>query len=199
MVLFMSEFFLYLLTAAFLENVVLTTGFGSSILLRMSRKRQNLLPFSLMLCFFTVLTMAICYPLDLLIGTSVVAKWMRPLMMIAVSALLYIGTCLLLDKKLPSVYRNIRRMLPMAVFNNLVIGVALIVNQKFSLSYLGALGMAFGACVGFLLLSWLTAEGIERLDNPDVPKAFRGLPSLLIYLGILALALMGFTSGVSFI
>ena len=34
---------------------------------------------------------------------------------------------------------------------------------------------------------------MERLDNPDVPKAFRGLPAILIYLGIIALALMGFS------
>lgn len=195
----MREFFLYLLTAAFLENLVFSTGFGSSILLRISHKRQNLLPFSILLCFFTVVTMAICYPLDLLIGTGVVAKWLRPLMMITVSALLYVGVVMLLMKKLPSIYSRVKRMLPMTVFNNLVIGIVLIVNQKFSTTYLGALGLAFGACLGFLILSWLTEEGMERLDNPDVPKAFRGLPSILIYLGILALALMGFSTGVSFI
>lgn len=33
---------------------------------------------------------------------------------------------------------------------------------------------------------------MERLDNPDLPQSFRGLPATLIYLGILALALMGF-------
>ena len=34
---------------------------------------------------------------------------------------------------------------------------------------------------------------MERLDNPDMPVSFRGLPATLVYLGILALALMGFT------
>ena len=48
-----------------------------------------------------------------------------------------------------------------------------------------------------LLLSWLTAEGMERLDNPDMPAAFRGLPATLVYLGLLALALMGFTPAFS--
>ena len=41
----------------------------------------------------------------------------------------------------------------------------------------------------------LTAEGIERMDNPDMPEAFRGMPSTLLYVGLLALALMGFASG----
>ena len=40
----------------------------------------------------------------------------------------------------------------------------------------------------------MTAEGIERLDNPDMPEAFRGMPANLVYLGLVALALLGFTS-----
>jgi electron transport complex protein RnfA len=102
-------------------------------------------------------------------------------------------------KKFPSIYERISRLIPIAAFNNLVIGVALIVNHQLALSLPGAVGLSLGACAGFLLLSWLTAEGMERLDNPDIPKAFRGLPSVLIYLGILALALMGFTGSVSLI
>lgn len=37
------------------------------------------------------------------------------------------------------------------------------------------------------------------MDNPDVPQAFRGLPIALVYLGLMALALLGFKTGVSFI
>ena len=63
----------------------------------------------------------------------------------------------------------------------------------------GAIGLSLGSCLGFLLLSLLTAEARERTDNPDVPQAFRGLPITLVYLGLMALALLGFKSGVSFI
>ena len=185
----MGEMLPLLLSAAFIQNVVLTTGFGSSVMLRTTRKRRDILPFSILLCLFTVLTVLICFPLDALIGTSVVAKWCRPLMIVMVTALLYIAVALLLKKRFSAVYARVRRLLPMAAFNNLVIGIALIVNHQFAVGLPGALGLAFGACLGFLLLSWLTAEGMERLDNPDVPGAFRGLPS------VLALALLGFSGG----
>ncbi|MDD4413980.1 MAG: electron transport complex subunit RsxA, partial [Oscillospiraceae bacterium] len=82
---------------------------------------------------------------------------------------------------------------------NLVFGIALSANHKFAITLLGALGLSLGACAGFMIISWLVAEGMERLDNPDIPKAFRGLPSILIYLGILSLALMGFEGSVSLI
>ena len=195
----MTSFLIFLLAAAFIQNLVLSTGFGTSVMLRMSRKRQNILPFSILLCLFTVGTVLVCYPLDMLIGTGVVAKWFRPLMIMAVTAVLYIAAALLLKAKFPALYARVSRMLPMAAFNNMVIGVALIANHQFALSLPGAIGLGIGACGGYLLLSWLTAEGMERLDNPDVPKAFRGLPSVLIYLGILALALMVFSGSVSMV
>ncbi len=195
----MMQLITFLLAAAFIQNLVLTTGFGTSVLLRMSRKRRNILPFSILLCLFTVGTVLLCYPLDMLIGTSVAAKWFRPLLIIAVTALLYTAVVLVLKKKFTALYARVSRVLPMAAFNNMVIGVALIVNHQFALSLPGAVGLGMGACLGYLLLSWMTAEGMERLDNPDVPKAFRGLPSVLIYLGILALALMGFSGSVSLV
>ncbi|HIW74930.1 MAG TPA: hypothetical protein H9684_11455 [Firmicutes bacterium] len=195
----MTKLFSFLLAAAFIQNLVLSTGFGTSVMLRMSRKRRNILPFSALLCLFTVATVALCYPLDQLIGTGVAAKWFRPLMIVCVTALLYIAVALVLKKKFTALYARVSRVLPMAAFNNMVIGVALIVNHQFALNLPGAIGLGLGACGGYLVLSWLTAEGLERLDNPDVPKAFRGLPSVLIYLGILALALMGFSGSVSLV
>jgi electron transport complex protein RnfA len=193
----MLSFFDYFFAAAILQNVVLMTGFGSSVLIKSTRKRTNILPFSALLCFFTTLTVVICFPLDNLIGTGVVAKWLRPLMIITITAVLYVFTVIFLYKKYPSLYNRIKRLIPVAAFNNLVIGISIIINHQFAVSLLGAIGLSLGTCAGFLLLSWLTAEGVERLDNPDVPKAFRGLPSILIYLGILSLALMGFSGSVS--
>ena len=195
----MSDLLKYFLEAAALRNVILITGFGASVLIRISRKRLDILPFSLLLCIFTILTTLLCYPLYALMGTGITAKWLRPLMIITMTALLYILTVILLRNKFPTLYNRISRLIPIAAFNNLVIGIALVVVDKVPLSLPGSIGLALGACVGFLLLSWLTAEGMERLDNPDVPKAFRGLPSVLIYLGILSLALMGFSGSVSLI
>ncbi|HBT64368.1 MAG TPA: hypothetical protein DEB10_06895 [Ruminococcaceae bacterium] len=195
----MTDFIKFILAAAVLQNVVLMTGFGSSVMIRISKKRTNILPFSALLCIFATLTVLVCYPLDLLIGTSVISKYIRPLMIVTVTALLYIASVVLLRKRFPEVFSRISRLLPIAAFNNLVIGIALIINHQFSVSLPGAIGLSLGACAGFLLLSWLTTEGMERLDNPDVPKSFRGLPSVLIYLGILSLALMGFSGSVSMI
>ncbi|MDD2418401.1 MAG: Rnf-Nqr domain containing protein [Oscillospiraceae bacterium] len=195
----MSEFIRFFLAAAVLQNVVLITGFGSSVMMRISRKRLNILPFSLILCIYSTLTVIVCFPLDGLMGTGVVSKLLRPLMIIMVTAVLYIISVFYLKEQHPKLFSRVSRLLPIAAFNNLVFGIALSINHKFAITLVGALGLSLGACAGFLIISWLVAEGMERLDNPDVPKAFRGLPSILIYLGILSLALMGFEGSVSLI
>mgnify|MGYP000867639873 CR=1 FL=1 len=192
-----SQFLLFLLAAALIQNIVLTSGFGGSIMLRIVRRPRDIVVFSGLLAAFSVLTVLIAYPLDILIGTGSTAKLFRPVMMIAIAAALYLAAYLLLSRLAPSVYQRVSRLLPLAAFNNLVIGMALVVNLQTAMSLPGAIGLSLGSCLGFLILSWLTAEGMERFDNPDIPQSFRGLPATLVYLGILALALLGFSSQIN--
>lgn len=194
-----EQFWVFLLATAFVQNLVLTTGFGSSVMLRIVRRPGDIWVFGGFLTGFSLLTVLIAYPLDMLIGTGPAAKLWRPFMMVAIATVLYLIVAILLYKRLPSVYRRVSRLLPLAAFNNLVIGIALIINHQFALGLAGAIGLSLGASLGFIVLTALTAEGMERIDNPDMPPSFRGLPATLLYLGILALALLGFTSAFSFI
>ena len=194
-----EQFWVFLLATAFVQNLVLTTAFGSSVMLRIVRRPGDIWVFGGFLTGFSLLTVLIAFPLDMLIGTGPAAKLWRPFMMVAIATVLYLVVAILLYKRLPSVYRRVSRLLPLAAFNNLVIGIALIINHQFALGLAGAIGLSLGASLGFIVLTALTAEGMERIDNPDMPPSFRGLPATLLYLGILALALLGFTSAFSFI
>lgn len=188
----------FFVTIALVQNIVLTTAFGSSVVLHIVRKPKTIWLFTAMLTVFSVLTVLIAYPLDGLLGTAVSNYW-RPLMMVGITVVLYTVATLVMMHWFPAFYRRVNNLLPLAAFNNLVLGIALVCNVQFSSSLGGIIGLAFGSCLGFGLLTWVTAEGIERLDNPDMPAAFRGMPSTLVYLGLLALALMGFTSNFSLI
>ncbi len=188
-----SELFSFFITIALLQNIVLTTGFGSSSVLRVVRKPRTVWLFSAMLTAFSVLTVVIAYPLDKLCGTAITNFW-RPLMLVGIDALLYILAVVVLQRLWPTFYSRVSYAMPLAAFNSLVIGIAMVSNVQFSSTLLGAIGLAIGASLGFALLTFLVDEGIERLDNPDMPNAFRGMPSTLLYIGILALAMMGFKS-----
>lgn len=194
----LAELLSFFVSVALLQNVILTTGFGSSVMLHVVKKPKSIWLFSGILGFFSVLTVVIAYPLDQYFGTDATNFW-RPFMMVAITVVLYIAVTLLLKWLLPDFYSRIGRLLPMAAFNNLVTGIALVCNAHFGTNLAGNVGLAIGSCLSFGILTWLTAEGIERMDNPDMPEAFRGMPSTLLYVGILALALMGFVSNFSLI
>lgn len=189
----LAELMSFFVSVALLENVILTTGFGSSVMLHIVKKPKNIWLFSAIMTVFSVLTIVIAYPLDKHLGTDMNNVW-RPFMMVAITVALYVVASLLLMLLLPKFYNRVGRLMPMAAFNNLVTGIALVCNTHFSTNLAGNLGLAIGSCLSFGILTWLTAEGIERMDNPDMPEAFRGTPSILLYVGLLALALMGFAS-----
>ena len=194
----LSDLFTFLVTVALLQNIILTAGFGSSLMLRIVRTPKKIWAFSGILAFFSIATVLVAYPLDRYFGTAITNYW-RPLMMVGITVVLYVLVALLLQALASNFYNRISGMLPLAAFNTLVTGIALVCNLQFSSNLGGNIGLAVGACLGFALFTWLIAEGIERLDNPDMPEAFRGMPATLVYTGLLALALMGFTSNFALI
>lgn len=194
----LAELLSFFVSVALLQNVILTTGFGSSVMLHMVKKPKSIWLFSGILGVFSVLTVLIAYPLDKYFGTEMTNLW-RPFMMVGITVVLYVAATLLLMYLLPAFYNRVGRLLPMAAFNNLVTGIALVCNAHFGTNLAGNIGLAVGSSLSFGILTWLTAEGVERMDNPDMPEAFRGMPSTLLYVGLLALALMGFVSDFSLI
>ena len=194
----LAELLSFFVTVALLQNVILTTGFGSSIMLHMVKKPKSIWLFSALLGVFSVLTVVVAYPLDRLLGTDFNNLW-RPVMMVGITVVLYIAIYLLLQWLFPVFHTRVSRLLPMCAFNNLVTGIALVCNAHFDSTLAGNIGLAVGSALSFGILTWLTAEGMERMDNPDMPEAFRGAPSTLLYVGLLALALMGFASNFSLV
>ena len=58
---------------------------------------------------------------------------------------------------------------------------------------LGLMVVGLGSGLGYLLAVMLVTEAGNRLRSKAIPEAFRGLPITLIYIGVLALAIYGFT------
>lgn len=193
-----TDMLLFFLFVATTQNLVLTTGFGASSMIKLVRRPGQLFRFGVLLLLFSVLTTALFFPIDALLPDTWFARMVRPLILLLLTGLLYLGCTAFLSRSAEQ-YRPFRSILPLAAFNNVVIGVSLLINYQVSVSFFPAVGIAAGGAVGFVLLSALTAEAVERLDNPDIPRAFRGLPATLVYLGLLALALMGFKANLNLI
>ena len=84
------------------------------------------------------------------------------------------------------------RILPIAAMNSGVLGTVLVERtQSFTLEQ--SIGFGLGSGLGYVLAVLLVTEARHRLRSRAIPKAFRGLPITLVYIGVLALAIYGFT------
>ena len=102
--------------------------------------------------------------------------------------------CAVLDQLLHRLPRGerLRPLLPIAGFNSTVVGTLLVTTtQNFTLGQ--SLGFGLGSGLGFILAWPMVTEAQRKLRSRSLPEAFRGLPITLIYIGILALAIYGFT------
>lgn len=190
----MSEMFTFLAATALFQNVVLTTGFGSSMALRVINRKSDVWKFGGILSFFLVGTMAIDYPLDrYLLDYSSAAKLLRPLVMALVAIALFCAVTVITARISVPFYKKLKPYLAAAVFNDLTLGLVMVDNHNITPGFWGTMGLAVGSSLGFMLIGWLVLEGRTRINSHGVPRAFRGAPVTLIYLGLAALAVLGFT------
>ena len=177
----------YAILAVFAQNAVFTRGLGVSRLVQLVGDSQvSSKLFVLMLC----ITQVLVAPLAQLAG-SLLAP-LRPLVFLGCVAVV----CLVLRgllEVLPVPYnRQMIRILPLAALNSCVLGTVL-VSRTQSFTLVQSLGFGLGSGLGYLLAVLLVTEAQRRLRSRAIPEAFRGLPITLVYIGVLALAIYGFT------
>lgn len=190
-----AVFFSYALLAIFAQNAVFTRALGVSRMVQLvGDDRTSSALFGMMLC----ITQVLVAPAAFFAGRWFIAPLdnraqLRPLVYIASIAVVCLAEHLVLWllRSLPR-RSQLLRIVPLAVLNSGVLGTVLVERtQTFTLGQ--SLGFGLGSGIGYVLAVLLVTEARHRLRSKAIPKAFRGLPITLVYIGVLALAIYGFT------
>ena len=189
-----AEFFSYALLAVFAQNAIFTRALGVSRLVQLvGDDRTSSVLFGLQLCITQVLMAPIAWYAGGWITPLTNRAQLRPLVYMACIAAVCVLEQLVLwaAKSLP--YRSaLLRIVPLAGLNSCVLGTVLVERtQSFTLGQ--SLGFGFGSGLGYVLAVLLVTEARHRLRSKAIPEAFRGLPVTLVYIGVIALAIYGFT------
>ena len=189
-----AEFFSYALLAVFAQNAIFTRALGVSRLVQLvGDDRTSSVLFGLQLCITQVLMAPIAWYAGGWINPLTNRAQLRPLVYMACIAAVCMLEQLVLwaAKSLP--YRSaLLRIVPLAGLNSCVLGTVLVERtQSFTLGQ--SLGFGFGSGLGYVLAVLLVTEARHRLRSKAIPEAFRGLPITLVYIGVIALAIYGFT------
>ena len=116
---------------------------------------------------------------------------MENMLMIFFSAMFVQLVEIVVKRFLPPLYHALGVYLPLITTNCAVLGVT-VLNIDSQYTLLESLVNSFGAGIGFLLALVLFSGIREKLENCNIPKSFRGMPSTLIAASILAVSFMGF-------
>ena len=186
-------FFGYALLAVFAQNAVFTRALGVSRLVQLvGDERTNSLLFGVL----QIVTQLLLAPLAWYVGGVAAAAGLgpaaRPLIYLGCIALVSVGELVVLYLVRLPWQRQLLRILPLAALNSCVLGTLLLGRtQSFTLTQ--SMGFGLGSGVGYLMAVLLVTEAQNRLRSQSIPAAFRGMPITLIYIGVLALAIYGFT------
>jgi len=202
----------------FIQNFVLTRFLGLCPFLGVSQKISSAVGMGMAVIF--VMTLAsmmtwVVYTYLLEPTTSILGSFfpgeippdltfLRTIAFILVIASLVQFIEMVLQKKIPTLYRALGIYLPLITTNCAILGAAVLNIDGFSaiglegkLTFIQSVIQGFSAGVGFLLMLILMSGIREKLELESITEALKGAPVAFIMAGLMAIAFMGF-SGLSF-
>ena len=195
------EYILIIISAVFVNNILLAQFLGVCPFLGVSNKVSTAVGMSGAVCFVMAVATLVTYLVQYYLLVPLGIQFMQTITFILVIAALVQMVEIILKKISPSLYQALGIFLPLITTNCAVLGVAiLVVSKEFTfggeahmLNLAGSVVYAIASALGFGLAMTLFAGLREQLDLNEVPKAMKGVPIALITAGILAMAFMGFS------
>ena len=185
------EFILLIISAIFVNNVVLAQFLGVCPFLGVSNKVSTALGMSGAVVFVIVLATMVTYLIHTYVLIPLGITFMQTITFILVIAALVQMVEIILKKISQPLYQSLGIFLPLITTNCAVLGVPLI-NDSQNNGFIASLVFGAGSAVGFSLALVLFAAIRERVEGADVPKNFRGVAIAMITAGLMSLAFMGF-------
>ncbi len=188
----MKELLIILVSAALVNNVVLSQFLGLCPFLGVSKKVDT----SVGMGAAVIFVMTIASAVTSIIYTQVLQRfqleYLQTIVFILVIAALVQFVEIVLKKIMPGLYQALGVYLPLITTNCAVLGIAIINVQK-EYNVFTSIINGFGTAAGFTIAIVILAGIRERNEHNDVPKAFQGSPILLITAGLMAMAFVGFS------
>ena len=186
----MADFILILLSAALVNNIILSAVVGTDPALAFLRQ----IHVARGLC----LTLLLLLPLSTIIASLAEHQLIVPFQLEHLRLLVSVSIILLVIWTLKSLstvldlawLKKTDIYLPFAGINTLVLG-SLLLNEHLGNNFLHALSFAIGTVTGFSILLYILVAMNERLQAGNVPEPFRGIPVVLLSMAILSMAFMG--------
>ncbi|MBQ7186180.1 MAG: RnfABCDGE type electron transport complex subunit A [Ruminococcus sp.] len=190
----MKEIIIIIVTAVFVNNVVLSQFMGICAFLGVSKQLKSSLGMGGAVIFVMVCATACTYPVYMLLERFEIT-YLRTVAFILVIAMFVQLIEIVMKKTMPPLYKALGVYLPLITTNCAVLGVT-VANIDEGYSFPQSIANAFGTGLAFTLALVLFSGVRARISGSDIPETFKGVPATLIAAAIVSLSFMGF-SGMS--
>jgi electron transport complex protein RnfA len=187
----MDHYFALIISAIFINNVLLARYLGNCPFLGTSKKLDTAIGMSLAVIFVLALAAAITWAVNRYILVPYELEYIRTLAFILVIAALVQFVELFLKKSIPALYKALGIFLPLITTNCAVLGVA-IININEGYGFMDMLVFSVASASGFGLALILFAGIREKFEVSRIPKELQGTGIGLITAGLIALSFFAF-------
>lgn len=179
------------ISAALINNFVLTKFLGLCIFFGVSRRMDISISMGMAIIFVMVLSSILGWMIYDLVLVPLRIEFLRIVAFIVVIASCVQFVEMIMKKHLPVHYRMWGIYLLLIATNCIVLSIPLI-NATNQFNLLECVVNALGSGAGFALALILMASIREKLELAPIPKSLQGFPIAFIIAGLLCLAFFGF-------
>ena len=187
-----KDLLVIMIGSSLVSNVVLSQFLGLCPFLGVSRKIKTAAGMGTAVIFVITLASAVAGVIYKFVLQKLGIEYLQTIVFILVIAALVQFVEMFLRKCIHSLYESLGVYLPLITTNCAVLGVALTNVQK-EYGLLTGILNGFATAVGFTIAIVILAGLREKMEYNDVPKAFRGMPTVLLTAGLMAIAFCGFS------
>jgi electron transport complex protein RnfA len=188
----MQEYFIIIISAVLVNNIVLSQFLGICPFLGVSKKLSSSLGMGGAVSFVLIIASLITWVLQTYLLVPLNITYLQTIAFILVIASLVQFVEIVIKKFSPPMYKALGIFLPLITTNCAVLGVAIInIQNEFSLGkvIVHSLSHAAGFTLALLLMSGIR----ERLEDADIPASMKGTPIALIVAALMSISFLGFS------
>lgn len=188
----MARYFIIIISAMFVNNIVLSKFLGICPFLGVSKKISTAVGMTAAVTFVITIATIVTWLLQTYVLDIFKLEFLQTVTFILVIAALVQMVEIILKKVSPSLYSALGIFLPLITTNCAVLGVAILTIQK-DYNLLEGTVFAISNALGFGLSLIVFSAIREKIEFYNIPEGMKGAPIALLIAGILSLAFMGFT------
>lgn len=195
-----SAYITIIISTIFINNFILSRFLGLCSFIGVSKNSGPAVSMGIAVTFVTTMASIITWLIYRYILIPFNLEYLMTISFILVIASFVQFTEIVVQKKVPYLYKAFGVYLPLITVNCAVLGVAVLNTDMFFFggkavqgSFLKSILQGFGAGAGFTLAMFLMSGIRERLEYADIPRALKDVPITFIIASLMSLAFLGFS------